>query len=265
MTVVVRQLGAFEGQPDVAGTAGGFVYTARGGVPGVMCCLAYLLKWQRLVLWITSSLIPPPLAFGSHLSILTDVLSHYDIWIYFYGRTCTEWRGPTVALAPLRAEAIGVWGHQLGNGPVESCLFALASFPFFGLLHIFQGSVLDSLLLFPNLTLGSFSCHAITFTSLLTASKSTLSSLLWVPVPCHHLPPEHLLLCSQTPFWTHCLFPFQPCNPDASHLTSFFVPWLSQVWNIDIIMFISLLHSPYHLAARPGTYIYLLCNLGQVT
>lgn len=51
------------------------MYAACRTVTGVTCCFSYLLKQQHLVLLITSSLIPPPLALGSCVSVLSSVPS----------------------------------------------------------------------------------------------------------------------------------------------------------------------------------------------
>lgn len=65
---------AFEGKPDRTGISGSSVGTACHTVTGASFCSCYRLKWQPLVLLITTSLIPPPLAFGSFVSVFSGIL-----------------------------------------------------------------------------------------------------------------------------------------------------------------------------------------------
>lgn len=146
----------------------------------------------------------------------------------------------------------------MGHGLVYCCVFILAAFPAFWVLGTAQGTVFDSPLFSSPLSGGvSLSPHrfANIFQNYLKFQVPVVSCLLSIS--------RHILYLKLS---TPGLISSSPrCNPCPTP-NCFVVP-SPRFLKLEILTqsFISLLYFPYHVAAIPGTYIYVLCNIGQVT
>ena len=178
-----------------------------------------LSQEQPLLLLFTSSLICPPSAFGSCISVLLIFLRSGTRWDLFF-----FWK----KLHRVQVTSPGSWLLQGPRGAVSRCTsweIALSNLPgLYWLLFASFGFWLflraQTLTLCFNTLRGRVPCHALVFTSV-TVSKTTLSSFLWVqfPVISCLLNVSCPTLYLRPNMWGTCyLFPSPPHTP---HLTSF--------------------------------------------